>query len=563
MSRILVLRYHAVSERWDFHLAVTPGALEAQLSRLVRRGYRGATFHDALTKAASGKTLVVTFDGGFRSTHELARPVLTGLGLPGTVFVPTGFIDEGGLAEWPGLDVWVGGPDEDELSLMSWDQLRGLCDLGWEVGAHSRSHPRLTHLDDAELGEELKACKADCQAALGRGCRSLSYPYGDVNRRVVEAATAAGFETAAGLPVNYGAPHTMNWPRIAIERKDTMIGFELKLAAARLSRRIAGRRTDEPAGVERLERARSAGGASGRRPRSEQASSPRVAVVVPCYNDGRYLSEALDSIREDEPVEVVVVDDASTDHGTTALLGRLEAGGVPVIRHDVNRGLSESRMSGVRATRAPYVFPLDADDLLIPGALGALADFLDAHPELAAGYGDHAQFGTDDWVIRAPERLDPYRLAYRNEYPVASLFRRSTLEEVGGWRDIDGEVGYEDWHLWMTLAERGHQAAHAAPATVTMRRRIHGRRMLTSAGKRHRTLYAKLRRLHPALFARMREHRRASSLGRVRTMLYPVAFGARPPTGIWSRLRRIAARTGLMTLAESWRSRRLRRTSSS
>src|SRR5919201_476921 len=129
MSRILVLRYHAVSERWDFHLAVTPDALEAQLSRLVRRGYRGATFHDAVTDAASGNTLVVTFDGGFRSTHELARPVLTGLGLPGTVFVPTGYIDEGGRAEWPGLDVWVGGPDEDELSLMSWEQLRGLCDL--------------------------------------------------------------------------------------------------------------------------------------------------------------------------------------------------------------------------------------------------------------------------------------------------------------------------------------------------------------------------------------------------------------------------------------------------
>ena len=110
-------------------------------------------------------------------------------------------------------------------------------------------------------------------------------------------------------------------------------------------------------------------------------------MIVPCHNDGRYLGEALASIREGESVEVVVVDDASTDQATTALLSRLEARGARVVRHEENRGLSEARLTGLRATAAPYVFPLDADDLLVPGVLAAMADVLDADPELAACYG--------------------------------------------------------------------------------------------------------------------------------------------------------------------------------
>jgi glycosyltransferase involved in cell wall biosynthesis len=284
--------------------------------------------------------------------------------------------------------------------------------------------------------------------------------------------------------------------------------------------------------------------------------APRLAVVIPCHNDGSFLVEALDSIREAEPVDVVVVDDASTDAETIDLLPRLEARHVRLCRHPHNRGLSEARMTGLRATEARYVFPLDADDLLVPGALGSLADLLDAEPSLAACYGDYAEFGFLSRVVRTPPRLDPYRLAFRNEYPVASLFRRSVLEDVGGWRDVEGRVGYEDWHLWMELAERGYQASHIAPGTVTMRRRVHSGRMLGSANKQHRQLYGALRRLHPGLFDHLPEHRRSSTLGPVKARLYPLAFGARRRRGVYTILRRMARATGLMYLRESWQRRR-------
>jgi glycosyltransferase involved in cell wall biosynthesis len=92
----------------------------------------------------------------------------------------------------------------------------------------------------------------------------------------------------------------------------------------------------------------------------------RVAVVIPCFDDGATLGEAVDSLAGEEPHELVVVDDGTTDERTLRILEEREVAGVRVLRQE-NAGLSAARMAGVRATSARYVFPLDADDLLVPG----------------------------------------------------------------------------------------------------------------------------------------------------------------------------------------------------
>src|SRR5687768_983763 len=185
----------------------------------------------------------------------------------------------------------------------------------------------------------------------------------------------------------------------------------------------------------------------------------RVAVIVPCYGDGELAAEAVASIAEDEPVEIVVVDDASPDDATPRILAGLE--GARVVTHTENRGLIAARMTGLAETSAPYVFPLDADDHAEPGALAAMADVLDADPEIAACFGDYAEFGTQNVVRAVPDRLDAYRVAYTNEYPVSALFRRTALESLGAWRAGDfTEPAYADWNLWMALAEAGARGAH-------------------------------------------------------------------------------------------------------
>ena len=277
--------------------------------------------------------------------------------------------------------------------------------------------------------------------------------------------------------------------------------------------------------------------------------SGRVAVIIPCFNDGPLLREAVESIVEDEPIEIVVVDDHSTDPETTALLEELRADGVRVEQHERNVGVAAARGTGLRATRAALLFPLDADDLAVPGALGAMADALEAEPRAVACFGDYAEFGDSEIVRAVPPTLDPFRIAYTNEYPVSAMFRREVLEAVGGWNGNGYTAsGYEDWNLWMTLAERSDRCVHLGVGRLTYRRRLHGPRKLVRGKRRHRQLYAELRMLHPHLFAGLGRHRRESDLGRLRKRLYPFVYGGRRRFRFEPHVKHVLDRLGIWTL---------------
>jgi peptidoglycan/xylan/chitin deacetylase (PgdA/CDA1 family) len=214
-------------------------ALESQLRRLVSRGYRGATFADALEAPTGRKVLAVTFDDAYRSVLDLAFPVLDRLGLPATVFVPTGFAGTEKPMSWPGIDQWLGGAYEDELVPMSWEELRRLRAAGWEVGSHTVSHPRLTDLDDQSLGAELLRSRRDCEERLGERCRSIAYPYGDVDARVTAAARRAGYGFGAALPPAFHPPRPLEWPRVGVYHSDGQWRFSLK--ASRSVRELRSR----------------------------------------------------------------------------------------------------------------------------------------------------------------------------------------------------------------------------------------------------------------------------------------------------------------------------------
>jgi peptidoglycan/xylan/chitin deacetylase (PgdA/CDA1 family) len=237
---VIVLCYHALSPSWRAELSTTPERFERQISLLMARGYRGVTFAEAVRAADAERILAVTFDDAYRSVLELARPILDRLGAPATVFVPTDSIGEPGPLRWPGIDRWLGGRHERELTPMSWAELRSLDEAGWEIGSHTGSHPHLTQLDDDSLQDELARSKAACEEHLAGPCTSLAYPYGDVDARVVAATARAGYSAAAGLPQRLHSPDALNWPRIGIYCPDDDFRFRLKVSpAARRLRRSA------------------------------------------------------------------------------------------------------------------------------------------------------------------------------------------------------------------------------------------------------------------------------------------------------------------------------------
>ncbi|MDQ1671971.1 MAG: hypothetical protein QOC98_533 [Frankiaceae bacterium] len=248
--------------------------------------------------------------------------------------------------------------------------------------------------------------------------------------------------------------------------------------------------------------------------------APRIAVVVPCFDDGAVLVEAVTSLRDQEPCEVVVVDDGSNDDGTLEVLRALEAQGVTVV-HQANQGPSAARNTGVAVTTAPYVFPLDADDAVFPQSLTALADVLDRDPELAVVWGRSARFGKGLNSPPGPlrvDQLDPWRITYLNEIPGAALIRRTALAEVSGWRD---GTGYEDWDLWLALAEHGHRGRGVD--VPVQRYRLHGSRRWEHVSSRHGRVYAELRAAHTELWKGRRRHWLASQSSWRARLLLPAA----------------------------------------
>jgi peptidoglycan/xylan/chitin deacetylase (PgdA/CDA1 family) len=219
LSDTLVLCYHGVSEGWPADFSISPGRLADQVRWFVGRGFRPATFTDAITGRAEGDTLVVTFDDAYRSVGRLARPLLDELGVPATVFVPTAFAGAVAPRPWEGVDVWIDTEWGGEVAVMDWPELRELAEAGWEVGSHTRTHPRLPELGDAELAREIADSREETARGMDRPCRSLAYPYGAFDGRVAGATRAAGYEAACGLlPGPVSARDPLRVPRISVVR---------------------------------------------------------------------------------------------------------------------------------------------------------------------------------------------------------------------------------------------------------------------------------------------------------------------------------------------------------
>lgn len=240
-----VLCYHAVSPDWMTPLSVTPDRLAEHLSYLTVKGYESVTFTEAALGTDSGRYVAVTFDDGCRSVFDVARPVLDRFGVVGTVFVPTQYIGAERPMSWRGIEQWTGTPHEQELLPMSWEEAGELAEAGWEIGSHTVSHPHLTELSDERLRTELLDSRVHCERMLGSECRSLAYPYGDHDDRVVAATAAAGYEAACAARME-SVGGALRWPRILAHEEDEPARFRRKasLPARRLRYSPAGKQAE-------------------------------------------------------------------------------------------------------------------------------------------------------------------------------------------------------------------------------------------------------------------------------------------------------------------------------
>ncbi len=181
-----------------------------------------------------------------------------------------------------------------------------------------------------------------------------------------------------------------------------------------------------------------------------------VSVVIPCYNQGHFINETLNSIEVQTygNVETVIVNDGSTDGTTDEILARLDRGAVSVIRTE-NRGLAAARNTGIEAARGKYILPLDADDTIEPTYIEKAVAALEADAGTGIVYCRASLFGAVETEWDLPE-YSLERMLLDNIIFCSALFRRDDWLAVGGY-DEEMIYGWEDYSFWLSLIERGRK----------------------------------------------------------------------------------------------------------
>lgn len=198
--------------------------------------------------------------------------------------------------------------------------------------------------------------------------------------------------------------------------------------------------------------------------------TPRISVLMPCFNHGAFVGEAIDSVLAQtfQDFEIIVIDDGSTDTLTKDVLSRLTTPRTTVLT-TVNRGLPAARNHAAEHASGTLFCALDADDKLAPAWFEKAVKVLDDRPDLAFVSHWLETFGDEHWTWK-PERCDLPALLARNTVNGAAVVRREAFEAVGGY-DVSMREGCEDWDFWLRLAERGFPGAIIPEVLFYYRRR--------------------------------------------------------------------------------------------
>ena len=231
------------------------------------------------------------------------------------------------------------------------------------------------------------------------------------------------------------------------------------------------------------------------------SAAPRVSVLVPCYNLGAYLDEAVGSVLAQtyQDFEILIVDDGSTDPATVRLLEGYERPRTVVYRTP-NQGLAAARNYLVARARGEYLCALDADDKLHPQYLERTVAALDRDPSLGFASTRMQMFGAETHVWPDDTRCDLETLLSHDPVHPAALVLRSAVLRVGGYDQEMPHQGNEDWDLWIGLIEAGYGGVILDEVLFDYRRRDNSMSASCARGDAQLQAVAYLMRKHAASY---------------------------------------------------------------
>lgn len=217
---------------------------------------------------------------------------------------------------------------------------------------------------------------------------------------------------------------------------------------------------------------------------------PKCSVIIPCYNQGIFLKDSIEScLNQTVPVEIIVVDDGSTD----ATWWWCQQYKINYIRQS-NKGLSAARNKGISEATGERILCLDADDTLEPTMVEKCQDI-----EGVAVVGIH-NFGDRPEASVLPYHdlsLEAFKI--QNRVTCCSMFDKKDWQEVGGF-DEAMKQGREDWDFWLSLLELG--VKFTAVNECLFNYRMHGEGMAQQADKDQDKIHAYIRQKHPKIWTK-------------------------------------------------------------
>ena len=231
-------------------------------------------------------------------------------------------------------------------------------------------------------------------------------------------------------------------------------------------------------------------------------SQPLISVIIPCYNQAHFLSQAVTSVINQtyKNWEIIIVNDGSLDTTSTAAKNLIAANPQHQIRliEQANQGISMARNTGISAANGEYIMPLDGDDILDSNALICLLEICLKSKVPCIAFGSYQLFGGNkNHTIPSYDLYSPKKIKQSNMICTSSLYHKSVWNLVNGYK-AEMKEGYEDWEFWVNCHK--HSIPFLGTREIVLNyRRVHGSRNETAQSYHHK-LVAQIVSYNPELY---------------------------------------------------------------
>ena len=187
---------------------------------------------------------------------------------------------------------------------------------------------------------------------------------------------------------------------------------------------------------------------------SELGGGKKVSIIIPCYNQAKYVPEAIESALNQtyKNVEIVVINDASKDNSSQVIQSYANKHtNIIFLDEEENKGVVKSRNLAISKCSGDYILPVDADDKIDPTFCEKAVKILDSDLDIRIVYSRIQFFGHLNKEFKL-EAFNPDRIIFNNCIPNTAMYRKSDFVSVGGYKDYMKD-GWEDWNMWLSILE--------------------------------------------------------------------------------------------------------------